>query len=162
MKKKTTWILPVACLAVVLVAVLSYVGLAVYRFYQPAFEDFAEYEESFRIVRDYLLDADTARNDVAPYRILLNEDILAASDVQPDDPVALLKAVRILSEKGFDYVRIEENYMIFWEDETGYYGVLCSHDPMAAIKDIKKKNPGMKSIKITDEWYEVGVALHSI
>ena len=158
---KKTWILPVLCLAVFLVGVLSYVGLAVYRFYQPAFEDFAEYEESFKIVRDYLLDADTARNDGAPYRILLNEDILTASDVQPDDSVALLEAVRVLSEKGFDYVRIEANYMIFWEDETGYYGVLYSHDPKAAIKDIKKKNSGMKSIKITNEWYEVGVALHS-
>ncbi len=52
--------------------------------------------------------------------------------------------------------------MIFWEDETGYYGVFWSDKPNEAVSHIREDSrPYMKSRKLTKEWYEVG-ALDSI
>lgn len=158
MSKRITWI----SVSVLVLVVLCFVGKVVYGFVRPDFRDFAEYEESFIIVRDFLLDAQVYRNDAASYIVLLNEDILSISDVEPADETALLEAVRVLDEKGFDYVRVEDEYMIFWEDETGYYGVLWSHDPKTSIRSLKERSSDMKSKRITKEWYEVGVALNSI
>ncbi len=51
--------------------------------------------------------------------------------------------------------------MIFWEDETGYYGVLWSDKLAEAISSIREDRPYLKSRKLSTEWYEVG-ALGSI
>lgn len=51
--------------------------------------------------------------------------------------------------------------MIFWEDETGYYGVLWSEKPSDAIEQKRKTDKHLKSRRLFNNWYEVG-ALDSI
>ena len=147
MRKIVTMILAVTC-------ALGMVGC---RFNKPTFGDFAGYRDTFVVLRDFILDCEDK-----PSVVNLNEEILAISGNEVQDEAALLEAVARLKDKGFSYVYVAEDYMIFWEDETGYYGVLWSENPKAAISRIvKDDHPYMKSRKLEKEWYEVG-ALDSI
>ncbi len=147
MRKIVTMILAVTCV----------LGMAGCRFNKPTFGDFAGYRDTFVVLRDFILDCEDK-----PSVVNLNEEILAISGNEVQDEAALLEAVARLKDKGFSYVYVAEDYMIFWEDETGYYGVLWSENPKAAISRIVKDDyPYMKSRKLEKEWYEVG-ALDSI
>lgn len=67
-------------------------------------------------------------------------------------------AVNALHAKGFIYAEINDDCIIFWKDYTGYYGVLYSNDPEEAIERIKEESrPYLKSKKLADDWYEIGV-----
>lgn len=134
--------------------------------YKPTFEDFSEYLDSFIVVRDYILATlPTLGNDNSSSDYLLtvhlNEEILSISSNKPIYGSELLAAVKELNEKGFSFVNVELDYMIFWEDETRYYGVLWSSDPKSAIKAINEPPMNVKARKLEKEWYEVG-ALDSI
>lgn len=149
MKKLVSLLLIVSCVF----------GLTGCQLNKPTFVDFSDYIDSFMIVRDYIL-ANMPEHDVtAPsskylLTVQLNEDILTISDSKPKDESALLSAVAKLNDKGFSFVNVEKDYMIFWEDETRYYGVLWSANPKSAINRINI--PYMKSRKLETEWYEVG------
>ena len=68
-------------------------------------------------------------------------------------------SVKAIYDKGFTYIEINDDCIIFWEDETGYYGVLWSANPQNAI-DQKKEDArpymNMKFKKLSNEWYEIG------
>lgn len=136
------------CLAVVCVLVLS--GC---HFNNPTFQDFDEYSDAFTTVRDFILDCGVS----APSIVYLNDDILTISDNKPTNETTLLTAVQKLQDKGFSYVWVRDDHLIFWEDETKYYGVLWSLNPKKSIREIKEDwYSNMKSRKLTNEWYEIG------
>lgn len=91
----------------------------------------------------------------------IGDDYIKIDDaIQSDE--ALSPSIKKIREKGFTYIEVAQDYMIFWEDETGYYGVLWSDKPTEAISRIREDfRPHMKSRKLSKEWYEVG-ALDSI
>lgn len=129
--------------------------------HKPTFEDFSEYLDSFIVVRDYILaNLPTLGNDNSSSDYLLtvrlNDEILSISSNKPANGSELLAAVKELNEKGFSFVNVELDYMIFWEDETRYYGVLWSSNPKSAINAINEPHMNVKSRKLEKEWYEVG------
>lgn len=137
-------------LCMVLVCVLVMAGC---HFNKPTFKDFDEYNDAFMTVRDFILDCGAS----APSYVLLNEEILSISDSKPENATTVLNAVEKLKGKGFSYVWVEDDHLVFWEDETEYYGVLWSSNPKASIRKIEEDwYSNMKSRKLTTEWYEIG------
>lgn len=151
MKKLVAKILVVVCVGAVIGTTI------VFRSNQPTFKDFEEYNDDFITVRDFILEYYFVENVAQPLIIDLNDKILSHADEKIENQEALLTAVNKLNEKDFSYVEVTNGYMIFWDDETGYYGVLWSLNPKSSVKSIvKSSRPNMKSRKLSSEWYEVG------
>ena len=151
MKKLIAFVLALVCV----------LGLAGCQLNQPDFDDFQEYENVFGIVKNFLVDFNITRNDATPLIVDINSQFLTIAGDEISDST-IEDSVKAIYDKGFTYIEINEGCIIFWEDETGYYGVLWSTNPKDAINQIvKSSRPYMKSRKLSNEWYEVG-ALDSI
>ena len=150
MKKLKVLLLMLAC-------VLGFVGCNI----KADFDNFSDYEDVFDAVVQFVLEYAHQRNDVDTFTVDIGDDYIKIDDaIQSDE--ALSPSIKKIREKGFTYIEVAQDYMIFWEDETGYYGVLWSDKPTEAISSIREDSrPYMKSRKLSKEWYEVG-ALDSI
>ena len=125
------------------------------------FDNFSDYEDDFDAVVQFVLEYAHQRNAVDTFTVNIGDDYIKIDDVFQSDE-ALSPSIKKIREKGFTYIEVAQDYMIFWEDETGYYGVLWSDKPTEAISSIREDfRPHMKSRKLSKEWYEVG-ALDSI
>jgi hypothetical protein len=156
MKKRIPFLILVVCLLIL----VCYFSVAAYRWNQPDFEDFQSYEADFVCVKNFLVDY-FSRNDTSRLIVDLNSQFLTIDGVEISDST-IEDSVKAIYDKGFTYIEINADCMIFWEDETGYYGVLWSSNPRRSINQIvESSRPYMKSRKLSSEWYEVG-ALNSI
>ena len=125
------------------------------------FDNFSDYEDDFDAVVQFVLEYAHQRNAVDTFTVNIGDDYIKIDDVFQSDE-ALSPSIKKIREKGFTYIEVAQDYMIFWEDETGYYGVLWSDKPTEAISSIREDfRPHMKSRKLSKEGYEVG-ALDSI
>ena len=125
------------------------------------FDNFSDYEDDFDAVVQFVLEYAHQRNAVDTFTVNIGDDHIKIDDAFQSDE-ALSPSIKKIREKGFTYIEVAQDYMIFWEDETGYYGVLWSDKPTEAISSIREDfRPHMKSRKLSKEWYEVG-ALDSI
>ena len=125
------------------------------------FDNFSDYEDDFDAVIQFVLEYVHQRNSVDAFTVDIGDDNIKIDDTFQSDE-ALTSSIKKIREKGFTYIEVAQDYMIFWEDETGYYGVLWSNKPTEAISNIREDSrPYMKSRKLSKEWYEVG-ALDSI
>ena len=125
------------------------------------FDDFSDYEDDFEAVVQFVLEYVQQRNAVDTFTVNIGDDYIKIDDAFQSDE-ALSPSIKKIRENGFTYIEVALDYMIFWEDETGYYGVLWSNKPTEAISNIREDSrPYMKSRKLSKEWYEVG-ALDSI
>ncbi len=122
---------------------------------KPEFKDFAAYEEDFSQVRDFIATYNL-QNGESPHIVDINGEFLTVDGNEISDS-SLSTAVNRLHKKGFAYIEVNSDCLIFWDDETGYYGILWSENPREAIRRIvKESRPNMKRCKLSDEWYEVG------
>lgn len=145
-------------LVLALVCVLGMTGCQLNK---PDFEDFQEYEDDFVAVKNFLVDYNRSRNDTSLLIVDIGSQFLSVKGTDISDS-AIEDSVKAIRDKGFTYIEIDDDYVIFWEDETGYYGVLWSTNPKDCIKQMSKSTcPYLKSRKLTNEWYEIG-ALDSI
>ncbi|MCH5191192.1 MAG: hypothetical protein J1F23_03415 [Oscillospiraceae bacterium] len=87
-------------------------------------------------------------------RDLTNDTII--EDVSDD----IYESVGIISSE-FDFLWVNDTYVIFWEDETKYYGLLWSESTQKAISSVKEWYGEMDYHKLEANWYEIG-ALDSI
>lgn len=145
-------------LALVYVFVLAGCG-----FNQPDFEDFQEYEDDFVAVKNFLVDYNISRNDTSRLLVDIGSQFLSINGTDISDS-SIEDSVKTIYDKGFTYIEIENDHITFWEDETGYYGVLWSATPQKAIRQQKKDARPymrMKSKRLSHKWYEIG-ALDSI
>lgn len=125
------------------------------------FDDFSDCEADFDAVVQFVLEYVHQRNAVDTFTVNISDDYIKIDDAFQSDE-SLNSSIKKIREKGFTYIEVAQDYMIFWEDETGYYGVLWSNKPTEAISNIREDSrPYMKSKKLSEEWYEVG-ALDSI
>ena len=125
------------------------------------FDNFSDYEDDFDAVVQFVLEYAHQRNDVDTFTVDIGDDYIKIDDAFQSDE-SLSPSIKRIREKGFTYIEVAQDYMIFWEDETGYYGVLWSDKPTEAISNIREDSrPYMKSRKLSKEFYEVG-ALDSI
>lgn len=131
-------------------------GMAGCQLHQPDFKDFREYEEDFVLVKNVLIDNNFDSNDEEPLIVDLNSQFLTINGEEISDST-IEDSVKAIYDKGFTYIEMNDDCIIFWEDETGYYGVLWSQNPKKSISRIvKDTRPGMKSRKLANEWYEIG------
>lgn len=70
------------------------------------------------------------------------------------------KSVEIIG-RNFDYLWVTDIYVIFWENETKYYGLLWSESKHKAISSLKEWYPEMENRRLESNWHEIG-ALNAI
>lgn len=145
MKRLTALILSLVC-------VLGMVGC---RLNQPDFSDFGEYEADFITVKNFLVDFNAYSNDGSRLQVVIGSRFLSVAGTDISDS-AIEDSVKAIYDKGFSFIEVDDDYIVFWEDETHYYGVLWSADPQNAIKQKKEDYTNMKSKKLANEWYEIG------
>ncbi len=153
MKKLMAFVLAIVCAFGIVGCQLS----------KPDFEDFQEYEDDFVMVKNFLADYNIARNDSSRLIVDIGSQFLSINGTDISDS-SIEDSVKAIHDKGFTYIEMDNDYIIFWEDETGYYGVLWSSNPKKAInqkKEDARPYMNMKSKKLSNEWYEIG-ALDSI
>lgn len=135
---------------------------------EPRFTNFSKYENDFTAVADFLTDY-YARNNCSDEIIVDFTNgtmFLHTGSAGRDDDIAisaddLFAAVTTVENQGFDYALVSQDYLVFWKDETHYYGLLHSHAPKHSISVLREWYTGMDTAKINSEWYEIG-ALNSI
>lgn len=60
-------------------------------------------------------------------------------------------------DKEFDYMWVTKDYVIFWKDETKYYGLVYSENPLSTIWDMKSDwYESIEYHRIDSNWYEIG------
>ena len=118
--------------------------------------DFSDYEDACMAIVQFVLDYPHEPNGISSYTLDMDEGYIKIDDTyQSDGP--LTPSIEKILEKGFTYIEVNEDCMIFWED-NGFYGWLWSYNPVESLKRITESDrPYMKSQKITHEWYEVRV-----
>jgi len=87
---------------------------------------------------------------------LLNEKrIIIMSEKQKEDLKYICKNSH--DGNGYDYIHVDPYYIIFWQDETKYYGIMFLNNEKDGIKQFKNHyNDELQYRKIEDHWYEVG------
>ena len=61
------------------------------------------------------------------------------------------------ASKNFDYLRVCKDAVFFCEDETGYYGLVYSKNPLNALYKAELPQNGREYHRINSHWYEWGV-----
>ncbi len=123
------------------------------------FENFADCKADFETVsnflRSYYVDQDYSGSATFDFEDgNISKDGFVISEKYAEE-------LKTLQQNGFTYAWVEEDNIIFWQDETKAYGVLFSENPKAALETVKEWYDGLKSKKLDENWYEIG-ALDSI
>lgn len=83
--------------------------------------------------------------------IIDTETVLNISD-------KISEATEKIEDAQFEFLWVTSDYVIFWQDETKYYGLLWAEYPKTIIKSIKEDwYDDMEYQKIENNWYEIGV-----
>ncbi len=117
--------------------------------------DFYDYEDDCMAIVQFVLGYDYPINDIiSSFTIDINDGYIKIDDSY-QSAESLIPSIERIREKGFTYIEMNKDFLIFWED-NGFYGWLWSHDPVESLDRITEGDrPYMKSQKITNEWYEV-------
>ena len=152
MKKKVLIII-----AIVLVLILSVVAYFYIWGGKPKIENFEEVSNDYEIVAQLALNTYTKLSPEDKY-IIINIHNCDFKYDKSNLPLteAQQNAVRIASEK-FDYLRVCKDAVFFCEDETGYYGLVYSKHPIAALYKAELLQQGREYHRINSRWYEWGV-----
>lgn len=146
----------ILCVFMVAVLLLSFSACAGIK---VKFENFADYKADFETVSNFLRSCykENAYSGSATFDFedgnILKDGVVFSEQ--------FVKEIQTIQQNGFSYAWVEENYIIFWEDETRYYGVLFSENPKTALNSVKQWYDELKSKKLDKNWYEIG-ALNSI
>ncbi len=89
---------------------------------------------------------------VSDYKNVLAEDTIIYFN---EEEKSAIKTVNKEFSDGTLWVT--EDYVIFWQDETKYYGLIYSKNPLSAIWDMKSDwYKSMEYHRINNYWYEIG------
>ncbi len=83
---------------------------------------------------------------------ITNKDTINLTNEQKD-------AIKTINKKfGGGCLWVTEDAVIFWRDETKYYGLVYSENPLSTIWDMKTGwYEGVEYHRIDSNWYEIGV-----
>ena len=70
-------------------------------------------------------------------------------------PDKVMESAEVVGSE-FDCLWVNDLCVIFWEDETKYYGLLWSETPKEAIASVKEWYSDVRYHKLEDNWYEIG------
>lgn len=147
---------------IILALVLLIVGYSYIWGGRPYFEKFNEVSSDYKIVAKLLLNS---YNQLVPYDsypqntcvvVDINGENLKCEDYILPLTDAEKKAV-VTVDKKFNYFLVEKNAVFFRVDETGYYGLVYSKHPLAALYKAELPQDGREYHRINSHWYEWGV-----
>ena len=143
----------------IVIIVIMLISLPACSLTKARFKNFADCKADFETVSDFLCSyyVDQDYSGSATFEFIdgnIWKDSLVVSEEYAEE-------IRTIQQNGFTYVWVEEDHIIFWQDETKAYGVLFSENPKAALETVKEWYDGLKSKKLDENWYEIG-ALDSI
>jgi hypothetical protein len=128
------------------------------------FKDFSEYKDDFATVSTFLRSYYTENAFPGRVRFRFSDSKLilwftdSALSERKVIPVDFLdQHVSDVQSKKLVEGWIEENMIIFWEDETKYYGLLYSERPITSLISVGKWFESMSINKLDRYWYEIGV-----
>ena len=124
---------------------------------KPQIENFAEISNDYESIAQLALNTYSELSPEDEYIII---DIYDCNFKCDNSNLSLTEpqqnAVRIASEK-FDYLRVCKDAVFFCRDETGYYGLVYSKHPLAALYKEELPQHGREYHRINSRWYEWGV-----
>jgi hypothetical protein len=124
------------------------------------FEDFKNYENDFEKAALFLCGINETGNEKTVTVYIKNGDFMLENKVISNSTVSA--SIEKVSEKGFTYAKVYKDHIIFWKDETGYYGLIwVSPTGSLGAKEIQSLH-NIKLRPLLGNWYEVGTALNSI
>ncbi len=147
--------------SVIFLLVLSVVAYFYICFYilggKPQIKNFAEVSNDYEIVAQLALNTYSELSpedeyiiiDIYDYSFKYNKSNLPLTEAQQN-------AVRIASKK-FQYLLVCKDAVFFCKDETGYYGLVYSKHPLAALYKSELPQQGREYHRINSRWYEWGV-----
>ena len=154
MKKKPLCII----VGVLIVLILS--GVAYMKIWggKPEIQNFEDIKSDYTILAELTLDT---YNEISPEKEYVIFDVCSDGTLKYEDTSLTLsdeqqKAVKLVGEE-FDYLRVGEDAVFFHEDETGYYGLVYSKQPLIALYQDDIPQRGRDYHRIDSRWYEWGV-----
>lgn len=152
MKKKV-----LISMAIALVLILSAIAYSYIWGGKPQIENFADISNDYEVVVQLALNTYT---ELSPKEESIIIDIYDCNFKYHNSNLPLTEAqqnaVRIASER-FNYLRVCKDAVFLCEDETGYYGLVYSKHPLAALYKAKLPQAGREYHRINSHWYEWGV-----
>lgn len=157
MKKKLLIII-----AIVLVLILSAIAYFFIWGGKPQIEDFEQVSADYEIVAQRALES---YNELRPYDAYPENELIIVDiheeNLECDNYCLSLtdeqkKAVLTVGKK-FNYLAVYEDAVFFRVDETGYYGLVYSKHPLAALYKAELPQDGREYHRINSHWYEWGV-----
>ncbi len=129
---------------------------------EPEFENFndvsADYETIANVAMKYYNESTDKDERIC---LTIKEDCLLDDSLLEDNIVINLnkeekQAIKSVDE-AFMCLWVTDEYVIFWEDETKYYGLVYSENPLSTIWDMKSDwYEGIEYHRIDSDWYEIG------
>lgn len=124
---------------------------------KPYIENFEQVSADYEIVAQLALNTYAELSPEKEYIIIniydcnfkYNDSNLLLTEEQQN-------AVQIAGEK-FNYLRVCKDAVFFRIDETGYYGLVYSKHPLAALYNDELPQHGREYHRINNRWYEWGV-----
>lgn len=130
---------------------------------EAEFENFnevsADYETIVTVARKYYNESDKKDMHIT---LVINEDRLF-DESSSEDSIAINlnekeKQALKSAEEAFMCLWVTDEYVIFWENETKYYGLVYSEKPLTVIMEMKNDwYDTMEYHRINGNWYEIGV-----
>ena len=133
----------------------------------PRMDNFAELREDYQRVARFAADVFEARDEDELFIYYDSETFfLHADDHYPfgrveldcgEDVLAAAQRIEQLAYRPFSSIDVYSDHLIFWKDETGDYGVLCSDRPQDIIAE-RRDNvwDSFRFNRLDDHWYEIG------
>lgn len=127
--------------------------------YNKAFSDNkAQFTEIADFALSYYENSQITEKDHLTMAFSGNELILYAPEKDVKIDHNLDNSLNAVEKLGFEFMWVSSDYVIFWKDETKYYGLIYSKSAQKHIREIKKEwYDGMKHHKLDSDWYEIGV-----
>lgn len=158
--KKTLKRIGIATVCILLSAIL---GFATYLFVwggKPRIENFDEISADYEIVANLALEYyDELSNEYERITITTKEDhlFIDTTDTKIDLNERQLAALETVNKRfDFGFLRVTKDTVFFCRDETWYYGLVYSKNPLLALYKSDLLKRGRTYHRISSRWYEWG------
>lgn len=145
------------------------VGVASYFFVyggEPEIENFDAISDDYEIIANVAMKYYKQSSDKDERIVLLTyEDYMEVSNLNPFEDSVIIElneeeksAIKTVNKEFSNgALWVTEDYVIFWQDETKYYGFVYSKKPLSAIWDMKTDwYESVEYHRINSNWYEIG------
>lgn len=124
---------------------------------KPYIENFKEVSDDYEIAAQLALNTYTELSPKEEYIII---DIYDGNFKYNNSNLPLTEEQQnavLTASENIDFLRVCQDAVFFCEDETGYYGLVYSKHPLAALYKAKLPQDGREYHRINSRWYEWGV-----